>query len=213
MMSKKQCPKCGSLSSSKVFIGSFCIDCHPFEVKLARCRLNECKKCGRMQMGKVWYKKKKGILEEICAKNLSNKRFESIKVFPDFRNGMVKVQALYRIEDSYVEKVLEAPLEVSKIHCNECTLVSGGYHEAIIQLRGNQENINIKAEELRRILRHEIIRERYLKEGTDLCILYRRSAESALRSLGFFGKSVKTGKLMGEKEGKRLYRISYCVRV
>ncbi|MCX6769613.1 MAG: NMD3-related protein, partial [Candidatus Micrarchaeota archaeon] len=100
-----------------------------------------------------------------------------------------------------------------KCMCSECGRAGSQYFEAIIQLRGDPKRVEKMAEILiRRIESRSFIPKiEELKEGLDIYCGSRNEGIAALNSqkLGF----VRTEKLAGERNGKRLYRTTLLVRL
>ena len=98
--------------------------------------------------------------------------------------------------------------------CPECSLKAGGYHEAIIQVRGPF----VKARRLATNLVREVRRKTFVvsvsevKNGFDILAGRKKPAIQAVQALGLAFK--KTNKLVTQnREGKRLYRVTLCIRL
>ncbi len=108
----------------------------------------------------------------------------------------------------------DRPENFEKTLCPECSLQSGGYHEAIIQIRGPPE----KAVALARRAVNEISEKTHVTEvresrhGADVLVVRKRPAAEFVHSLGTEFK--QTRKLVTQtREGKRVYRTTFCVRL
>ncbi|OIO26821.1 hypothetical protein AUJ15_00515 [Candidatus Micrarchaeota archaeon CG1_02_55_41] len=106
------------------------------------------------------------------------------------------------------------PEKVEKTICPECSLQSGGYHEAIIQIRGPAE----KAVALARKAVKEISGKTHVtdvkesRHGADVFVVRKRPAIEFVHSLGMEFK--QTRKLVTQtRDGKRVYRTTLCVRL
>ncbi len=97
--------------------------------------------------------------------------------------------------------------------CQDCGRRSGGYHEAIIQLRGNSTRINQLAQALLRELEAITFVTKVIekKEGVDLQVGSKRAAIDVMSKRHF--ETITSNKLVGEKNGKQLYRKTICVRL
>ena len=97
--------------------------------------------------------------------------------------------------------------------CTECSRSSSQYFEAIIQLRGDPIKVGRMAGMMTNKLEERtfIPKIEELKEGLDIYCGSRNEAIAALNvfKLGF----LRTEKLAGEKNGKRLYRTTLLVRL
>lgn len=97
--------------------------------------------------------------------------------------------------------------------CVDCSRRSGGYFEAIIQLRGSAENTAKARDELvERMERGSFVSKvEQLREGVDIYAGSRKEALAALREMRL--KHTSAAKLFGVKDGRRVYRFTYCVRL
>jgi len=206
------CPKCGAKSNEKEFIGAFCADCFEFHVKLPKAAdivVTKCKRCSKMFLGGVWQqfgdKKISKAVEKKC-------RGEFLEVAYDFERGILR----FNVEKENVRKTIERPfpLEVKIGICPDCSRMSGGYFEAIIQLRGDNFN---------RLLQYAASLEKNLgqktfisnvdetKDGVDLYVGDSKIVVAYFNKRGI--KCVISSKLFGRKEGKLLYRTTFLVRL
>jgi NMD protein affecting ribosome stability and mRNA decay len=97
--------------------------------------------------------------------------------------------------------------------CTDCGREGSQYFEAIIQLRGAPNRVEKMADVLSRKLQKTtfIPKMEELKEGIDIYTGSRNDAIAALNafSLGF----LRTEKLAGQRQGRRLYRTTLLVRL
>jgi len=124
-----------------------------------------------------------------------------------------KLLLLVRAGPSFIELEREVRIEFEQALCDECYRSRSGYYEAILQLRGSAERV----ERVRRKLvgalerRTFIAREEELKGGVNL---YAGSRSALQQALAEFGYSIKPSfKLAGMRQGKRIYRATYLIRV
>jgi nonsense-mediated mRNA decay protein 3 len=126
------------------------------------------------------------------------------------RNAIVE----YSFEGS--KTTIEVPVRIHKTRCNNCTKIARGYFESIIQIRGDEEWVANMKEELERALHNTFITKekeyRYSKSrrGIDLYVGSTRTANEAFKSLGL--KAKKSNRLHTEKDGRKLYRMTYLLR-
>jgi len=204
------CPRCGKNSNEKEFIEAFCIDCYPIDVKMPKKIVFEvCKKCGKIKHGKKWVDRD----EEEVAGDITR------KCKGDFFN------AAYNKEEGIVTFFIKKREKILKINkminvnyminmCTDCSRMSGGYFESIIQLRGNPEKINSFAKKLER----EIAKITFVskveekKEGIDLYIGSTHAVLDLIKEIGH--RYTISKKLAGvNKEGKRQYRTTFAIRL
>ncbi len=101
----------------------------------------------------------------------------------------------------------EVTVTIKKQKCDKCVKLSGGYYEAILQIRGREAD-NI-LNNVNKILSEVITSINKVKNGYDIKIMDKGEA-SKVTGLGRDIK--KTYKLVGEKKGKRLIRDCYSIR-
>ncbi len=95
--------------------------------------------------------------------------------------------------------------------CENCVKKSGNYHEAVIQVRGDDKERILK--KIGRMLkRDEIANIRLLKEGYDLLVISKGPATKAAKALSEKYNVKASYKLMGEKKGSKIYRNYYCIK-
>ncbi|VVB98504.1 NMD3 family protein [uncultured archaeon] len=205
-----QCPRCGAGEGTKKFVGPFCIDCYEFTIKIPdKLEMRRCKRCGSVKLRGEWtpftMKKVTDWVKSKFKGEFTSVEFdaeENLAVFTIERDGS-KVQ---------IEKMIN--FEVLVDMCPECNKKSGGYFEAIVQLRGNEARIKKYARIFAERLEKEgtfISKVAELKEGLDLYVGSTKAAMSVITRLGLkYGISTS---LSGQKQGKRLYRTSFSIRL
>lgn len=154
-------------------------------------------------------------------------RWEETQVTPTVREYIGRARVRFR----GIERDLEVPLSVRTVHrtCPECSRRSGRYYTATLQLRGPADGPSEKATALRARLEREwtrLVREMRpdwrkavswrepLPEGWD-CFFTDTLAARAVARLAKekFGASVKeSSSLVGRKDGRDLYRVTFCLR-
>ncbi|VVB66627.1 NMD3 family protein [Candidatus Gugararchaeum adminiculabundum] len=210
---KKICPKCGASSENTDFFGSFCSSCYLKKTDLKfpkKFLLETCKLCGRMLILSAWADYDEEKIHQLVASRCKGP-FESVGVF--LGEDSVKLTFNFKKGGSELSVKKALPLERKVTTCPNCSRKSGGYFEAIIQLRGNRNRFPSMQEKLKRILEKStfISKIEELPEGIDLYVGGREDAKKALGLLGLKPSSSNT--LAGERQGQRLYRTTYCVRL
>ena len=203
------------------FTGSFCVDCavargkdlFKLERKLA---LRVCAHCGKAFVKGEWKPFSRQLLGELLASRVkASVPFEaSLASLEKVKGGF---SAVLDISLEHVGKRLSrhavVAVAVDSNACHECRMKSGGYHEAVIQLRGDLAKCRKVAERVRRAVEGSSfvsgVEER--KEGIDMLVGSRRAAVEALSRLRL--RNSISRKLIGQREGKRVYRLSACVRL
>lgn len=204
------CPKCGRKSSETTFMEAFCTECYPVSVKVpGKISITACKRCNRMLLGGEWvpYKEK-----AICRYVAERCRGEFSEVDYDL-NGHVAVFTIRRgASEMKVER--SAPVEIVWTTCRECSKISGGYFESIVQLRGDERSVDRYKERFINALSKKtfIAKEKVQKTGgVDLYIGSNKATFGLVQELGLDAKI--TRKLIGREEGKRKYRTTFAIQV
>ncbi len=199
-----RCPICGAKEGEKPFIGPFCVDCYEIKCKIPKkIEIVECVRCGRIRIRGEW---KEANEEEIEEWVLAKCKGEDQPTALDIE----KNELIFYIGGKEVRRGIK--LTFSKTTCPTCSRISGGYYEAILQLRGNWKEIRIWIKRFKKALMKTtfISKEEELKEGINL---YVGEGKKLLEVIKGFGLKWKTSrKLHGMKEGKRLYRTTYLIR-
>ncbi len=218
----KVCPKCGARESAeKPFIGSFCGDCYAETRPLASLPksvlVRRCPKCNRARLGGEWVEASD---EDAVVRALrSPHSIVSTEAKIDVEGKRARVRAIVEVEGQNVSTAESTRFETQRKQCEECALRSGGYHEAIIQLRGDgSEAANKKIESLARNLARRIERDSFLsgvkeqKFGLDLLAGRKRAAVDALKALDL--DFTTEYKLLGvTRDGRRAVRATMLVRL
>jgi len=199
----RYCPTCGKSDSAVPFYGELCTECSKTKiVPFPTVRIEVCSKCGTIiDKGR---KKKDVSLEEEVVRILKLKGKDAVL-------DAAKSEISY---DTPTGRLTQSVLILtSKSMCMVCGRAGTQYFEAIIQLRGPEGKIERMLNLISRRLEETtfIPKVEELKEGIDIYCGSRNEAIAALNTyqLGF----LRTEKLAGEKNGKRLYRTTLLVRL
>ena len=194
---------CGKPETQAQFIGEFCHSCAATRLgEFAPVRITVCSKCGAI-IDKARKKKDAKLGEEVIRLlKLKQKDAEF-----DEKNSQVTY-------DSSMGRVTQPVLILTeKSQCVVCGRAGTQYFEAIVQLRGPEKRVSMMADwVIKRIQSRSFVPKVVeLKEGIDV---YCGSRNEAIASLNQFDLSyVRTEKLAGERNGKRLYRTTLLVRL
>jgi len=231
---RRFCYKCGSTESEEnPLIGGLCRSCLSAQpsLRLPKLELVECPRCGAVKVGGHWLEFQEGV-RQIVFSHLEVASFESgamefvkageigaqVKVEAEKRRGEVRIQVR-----SLQPEVgfLQTSLPIKKETCRICRLKSGGYYEAILQVRGkNLENVRkLLEEEVSKTSKEDgrlfITRVEEVEGGLD----YYLSSVELARRLGRLLRTKhgaqlsETAKLVGSRGGRRRYRVSVLARV
>jgi NMD protein affecting ribosome stability and mRNA decay len=197
------CPLCGKPDSQMEFHGELCVPCAESRMKdLPNVKVMFCPKCHSLiDKGR---KKKDATLSEEVIRLL---RLKGKNALFDEEKGEIE----YDTEHGRIRrKVL---LLIDKNQCADCDRSGSQYFEAIIQLRGDGKKVEKMAGSLVRKLEQRtfVPKIEELHEGLDIYCGSRNEAIAALNAFSL--PYVRTEKLAGQRDGKRLYRTTLLVRL
>ena len=123
----------------------------------------------------------------------------------------VSLKSVGLIEGIKKEDICNFKIFIKNRQCNDCSMKSGNYYEAVIQIRGeHQESILNNVKNTIKYSKITSLREK--KEGYDIKVTRKGDAGSVIKKIKNDHKIIRTTKLVGEKKGKKLYRDVYCIR-
>ena len=199
----RYCPTCGKSDDKVPFYGELCTECARGRIEpFPPVRITICSKCGLL-IDKA-RKKKTASVEEEIARVLKLKQKN-----PSFETAKSEISY-----DTPTGRMTQSVLLLTdKSMCADCCRAGSQYFEAIIQLRGAEG----KVQRMAGMMEHRLEQTTFipkieeLKEGLDIYCGSRNEAIAALNTfqLGF----LRTEKLAGEKDGRRLYRTTLLVRL
>ena len=205
-MSDLICPRCGRSSKDVEFIEAFCRDCAPVRLECPpKVELETCTRCGRVKLRGEWTAHSaKKIAELVLGKCKGG--FERAEYFPEAGIAKFDMESGARLERSII-------LEMKKTICQQCSRISGGYFEGIIQLRGDKERAEKYAGSLiSRLEKKTFIAKTDEKdEGIDIYVGSSKAVVALMAELGV--RALITKKLVGRDQGKRLYRTTFLIRL
>lgn len=207
------CPSCGAGSSRKEFVGEFCSECYakrnepswlPKKIVIAYC-----KRCGRIKFA-GWSEPSAEVMEKIARQQLvGHKRDVDVKNSGD----VIEVAIIRSVEGKEARLAKKIPVERTESLCDACYRKASGYFEAVVQLRGERRNVEALARKIGKIVSRNsfVSKTEESAQGVDIYVGSRASAADALGELHLaFTQSMK---IAGVRDGRRIYRATYCVRV
>ncbi len=202
------CPKCGKSSKEVKFLESFCIECYPFNLKLPdSVKIDVCKRCGRMRVKGEWVRYDRKAIEEHVAGKAKGE-------FGEVRYDSRTHEMIFTVKKGDESAEIRKPFNYEEvvIICPDCSRISGGYFEAIIQLRGNEKKVAKYSKMLVKMLTRDtfITKSEERHGGVDLFVGRTKSVLAVMAELRLRTKI--TRKLMGTREGKRYYRTAFAIR-
>jgi nonsense-mediated mRNA decay protein 3 len=233
------CPKCGK--DTDVFYDNVCRQCFIGDKKLLGCPpvvyTRICPTCGSVFKRGKWQSKENesnAIIECIKDNLKINKQAQDIELelTPkqlDYSRYGVHVEAKANIEGVPIDAVLDTEVRISWETCDTCSRISGGYFEGIVQIRADKRLPTL--EELNRcrdIAEDVAARSREkgerlafiakiveLDEGIDIYVGLSKLGKQICRAIidAFGGRFIESPKLVGQKNGEDLYRITFALRL
>ena len=208
-MSELVCPKCGRTSDRIKFIEAFCIECYPANIKIPKkTRIEQCKSCQKIRIKGEWtpYSRRK-IADHVTGRCKGD--FASVEYHPE--EGTITFTILKDDNESKVERSVN--VEMKTVMCRNCSRISGGYFQGIIQLRGDPERIEKYARTLIKNLERKtfITKTEEKDKGLDLYVGSSKAVVETMSELRM--KALITKKLVGTQRGRRLYRTTFLIRL
>jgi nonsense-mediated mRNA decay protein 3 len=218
----KTCPACGKTESAALpFVKAFCVECYSereqlFEVP-KKLELKRCTRCNKHFVSGVWKSFSEEEFGEWAASKIKSRLPISVKqVTLRAVKGGVLVTADIELEADATDIKKQVPITIGlqKTLCTNCHMKSGGYREAVIQLRsGTPERLRKVAETLIKQCEKESFVSDYEenKYGIDFAV---GSRKVALQVIGALGRHfTHSNTLIGQRQGKRMFRATICVRM
>jgi nonsense-mediated mRNA decay protein 3 len=231
------CPRCGQPSEE-----GLCPQCRAAEVRLLTCQPRViavyCPVCESQKRGKTWsdlQMPREDLIAELAvsatnihedAKNIQvNVRAQ--ETGPNRTTCTIEVEAtLYSVP---VRETCTTEILWQKESCDRCSRISGGYYEGIVQVRATNRRINAYerevatsiAEQAEESLQQGGDRFSFIsdlqdtKDGVDITVGTQHLGQEISRMItgALGGRFTTHPKLVGEKEGRALYRITYSIRL
>ena len=238
-MNELICPKCGRITD--IFYNSVCRECYVRDKKLIGCPMvihsRICPTCGSFFRKGKWVTEEdetEGILRCVKDELDIDKKARNIELAMspeklDNSRYRVHVEARADIEGLSIGGEVDTEVRISWETCHTCSRISGGYFEGIVQIRADkriptQDELkkcqdmagevaaNSKAKGDRLAFIAEI---HTLPEGIDLYVGSAKLGKQICRALAdtFGGGFRESPKLVGQKNGIDLYRITYAMRL
>jgi len=233
MASPLFCPKCGRASK-----GGLCAQCFLERFALVECpplKIMTCPICGSCFQSGKWAE---GDILELAI-SLVKSQLTINPVAEDVHTTLepemlgenaikvhVRVDAMVKGEN--VSREHDVMVRIKKESCDRCSRIAGGYYAAIVQVRAEgrfptpeersksqkiAQNVVQRAQKSDRMAFISNVKE--LKEGIDIYAgstkIGKQISKAIISELG--GAFSESPKLVGCKDGKNQYRISYAVRL
>ena len=230
------CPLCGEPSE-----GDLCGRCRAGRTRWMevspRAECVTCPTCGSLKAGAVW--QDSPVAREDLAREVA---IRAVRLAPEVRAPEFHVSlwekspnrtiATVRVKGKLFGVAVEDEARVEIVWrgetCDRCSRISGGYFEGVVQVRAEGRPLSPREREVAARIASEV-EERLLEGGSRLSFISRMTEEEGLdvivgeNAMGdeiarqitgaLGGRYTVHPKLSGEKDGKRVYRITYSVRL
>jgi nonsense-mediated mRNA decay protein 3 len=233
------CPKCGK--DTDIFYDNVCRQCFVGNKKLIECPQvlysRICPACGSVfKKGKWSLKEDEGEIILDCVKDAlkldKHARNIELSLSPkqlDYSRYNVHIEAKAEISDAPIEASQDTEVRISWETCDTCSRISGGYFEGTVQIRADKrlptkdelercksiaEEVAIRAQEKGNRLAF-IAKTEELDGGADIYVGSMKLGKQICRAIieVFGGKFMESPKLVGQKNGEDLYRITFALRL
>ncbi|KAA0003093.1 MAG: hypothetical protein FE048_02365 [Thermoplasmata archaeon] len=216
------CVECGK-EVSKLYNG-LCVKCYLkkeiFFSPPKKIDVFVCRNCGALKINKKWEKGMDEIIANFLKKYVK-KGIECVEInfIPESKEVVFKGM----LNDVLIEERKKIDVRVKNSLCEMCCRIKGGYFEAILQIRGEQQ---LTKKEIERI--DDIVYENLEKKekafvtkreerhgGIDYYIGDKHFAADIAKMLKeiFHAEMNVSSSLAGKKDGKEVYRLTYGIRI
>ena len=194
-----------------------------------------CTHCGSRKKGKGWIRNvDNDTLKKVIAENVKTEPEVSgfdihfDPQYEDENNVNVEVITHAKVHDLKKEERHKTKIRFKKTVCDECSKQQGGYWEAKVQLRGTKGKLSSEDFERAYDIVDSILAEKEKKDrdafitkveeihsGLDFYLGSKNLGKTISKKLAakFGGQVKESAQLMGRKDGKDIYRMTYSVRL
>ena len=208
----KHCPICNRSSNDTKFFGEFCEFCtkERLGARIPKsAKIMQCKRCGRIKVSGNFVEKNDSNVEAALKKEF--KGF-LLKLLSYTDTGAIVELELPEQEISGLRQEIE--LKFAKAMCDRCNMQSGGYYEAVFQLRGSQEKIERTVERINKFFqKNDGFISKVLESdgGYDVYVSSKKLATEFVQERRL--KPIMSYQLYGQRGGKRVYRNIYALHL
>jgi NMD protein affecting ribosome stability and mRNA decay len=216
---RKVCAKCGRGEEAAEFIGAFCPNCAPAAASCnlpARVAVDRCPRCGRIRRGKDFFEPTNA---ELCGVAVSKLRGSaelvgctlSAKELGRERSLPAELHCTLASDGKEFLKKFQFEFAFGTEMCDTCRKIASGYHEGILQLRGEPKRVEREAERFRQALVDGMVtKEKQSSGGVDLFIAERDAMMKLVMEV--HRPYTATRKLKGVKKGRHQFITTVCIR-
>jgi len=237
------CPRCGKETVQEGLCEAcFMEKCVVFDIPQV-VEITICSQCPSYKVGELWVVTKFKTYEELAKKATDRNLRLALNINKDVRQPRISITSEFfnpnilrariavsgSIEGRAVSTEAETEVRIHKESCDVCSRIAGGYYEAIIQIRAEgrlptkkelnrglkiADDVMVKAEKAgdRLAFVSDVFE---LPEGTDIYVGSTTSGRQIARAIAddMGGAIIESPKLVGAKDGKGLYRVTFSVRL
>ncbi|HIH36489.1 MAG TPA: hypothetical protein HA232_01095 [Methanocellales archaeon] len=227
------CPNCGQRSEN-----GLCTQCFLEQFDLVNCPpllvAKVCTTCGSCFRNGKWVECDLNSLTTSTVRSQLNINPAAedvhISLVPEIFGENMRVHAHVdaMVRGRAVSEDFDVDVRIARKSCDRCRLITGGYYEAIVQLRAenryptSEERSRCKditanvINQLQKSNRMTFISDiKELKEGIDIYVVPIHAGDQVSKAIAerFGGQISRAAKLAGRREGKDVYRVSFSVRL
>ncbi|MFH1200201.1 MAG: NMD3-related protein [Candidatus Micrarchaeota archaeon] len=215
---RKVCAKCGIREQSSEFVGPFCPACasETASAKLAnRIEVDECPRCRRIRRATEYFEPTNDELASLAASKIKGSAdIAGAKLQCKPRAGRslpCRIDCVLSCDGKEFPKAFDFEFFFQAELCDRCNKIASGYHEGILQLRGDSARVEKAAEKFRLELGGDTVtREKKIGGGIDLFISERDEMMKLVMSA--HRPYTATRKLKGVKKGRHHFITTVCMR-
>ncbi len=235
MTSSLFCPKCGRASE-----GGLCTQCLLKHFNLIEyppiLELEVCPTCEACFAGGRWtkYQDYADAATPIVMSRLNTHpdaddvRIAIKPLISDGRASKIHVRVDAMVQGMDVFKEFDIEVRIKKRACDRCCRIAGGYYEGIVQVRASGRILTEMERQVSEKIAHMVIKQiqdinrnafisdiKHLKGGMDIYVGAIRAGRQISKAIidKFGGGFSEASKLVGNRDGKNVYRISFAVRI
>ncbi len=202
------CMKCGKPSWKESLCKEHFLESHNiFNIK--NFSVIVCRECGATYY-REWAKNLEEVINSVVKNIAGNKIKTSISIKMKANVAIVTVNATGKTMGLLKKEEKTFTILLKKKLCENCIKISGGYHEAFLQIRGDKAD-KIFNELQEYINNRDVVSAQKNKDGYDVKVVAKGVARKAVRALeGYTIK--KSYKHVTTKKGRMIYRDFYSIR-
>lgn len=209
------CPTCNRSSDEIRFIGNFCEFCIikklEKQIPASSITILKCKFCNRIKEGETFSEISKPALARAIEIGFKLNSMWKVKV-KDFDDKTMHTVFIADYQNEKVGIPKDIEYKFGKQTCQRCDKISGGYYEAILQLRGDFDRINNLIAKVTKYVEKRngfIAKIEKVEGGKDVYLSDKLMTNDFVHDYEL--KPKRSFRLYGMKNGRKLYRNTYSL--